>query len=60
MTGNMTGKKVRYIGENDFPYLTKGRVYTVISVEKGFYRIETDHVGDYLFPPLLFEEISEE
>lgn len=55
----MIGKKIKYIGEDDFPYLTKGKEYMVISVEKGFYRIETDHVGDYLFHPLLFEDISE-
>lgn len=56
----MIGKKIKYIGKDDFPYLTKGKEYTVISVEKGFYRIETDRMGNYLFHPSLFENINEE
>ena len=50
--------KVKSIAENDFPYMTKCATYDVISVERGWYRLETDLVGDYLFPPQLFEIIS--
>lgn len=49
---------VKYIGETDFPYLTNGQIYDVLSVEKGWYRIETDYVGDYLFHPDGFEIVS--
>ena len=49
--------KVRYIGVTDNMVLTHGKAYTVIAVEKGWYRIETDLLGDYLFHPQQFEEI---
>lgn len=50
---------VRYIGETEKLILTKGKEYEVISVERGWYRIETDMIGDYLFPPRLFEVVKE-
>lgn len=52
------GMKVKYIAESDFPYLTKGKIYDVLSIERGWYRVETDHVGDYLFMPMSFEIID--
>jgi hypothetical protein len=54
----MAGMKVRYIGEDRVLELTHGKVYTVISVERGWYRIETDMLGDYLYPARLFEKID--
>ena len=50
--------KVRYIGVTDNMVLTHGKAYTVIAVEKGWYRIETDMLGDYLFHPQQFEEMD--
>ena len=51
--------KVKYIGATDNMVLTKDKAYSVISVEKGWYRIETDMLGDYLFPPQQFEIIEQ-
>ena len=39
--------------------LTKDRIYEVISVEKGWYRIVDDTEEDYLFPPEMFEVVEE-
>ena len=46
--------KVKYIGK-DLVALKRGKVYNVISVEKGWYRIMTEIGEDYLFPPNAFE-----
>lgn len=59
--------KVRYIQETSPLEFTHGKVYEVLSIEKGWYRIILD-IGDYpdadppgyLFPPELFEIIDEE
>lgn len=48
--------KVRYIGETDVS-LTKGKVYEVISIENGWYRIIDDPKEDYLFDPDEFIEV---
>lgn len=50
--------KVKYIGKLDTPALDKGKVYEVIAVEKGWYRIMTELGEDYLFPPDNFEIIN--
>ena len=50
--------KVRYIGE-DLVAMTTGKIYEVISVEYGYYRIMTEINEDYLFPPQLFEIVEE-
>ena len=50
--------KVRYIG----PVLVameQNKIYDVISIEKGWYRIMTELGEDYLFPPHLFEIVEE-
>lgn len=51
--------KVKYIDEE---YLgtafEKDKVYDVISVEKGWYRIMTELDEDYLFPPECFEIVE--
>ena len=46
--------RVKYIGK-DLVALTKGKIYDVISVENGWYRIMTELGEDYLFPPAVFE-----
>ncbi|MBE6878682.1 MAG: hypothetical protein E7488_05910 [Ruminococcaceae bacterium] len=62
--------KAKYLGEDDFPYLTKGKTYEIIAVEKGpdftgeaeetdWYRVNTDMDEDYLFLPDGFELIEE-
>jgi hypothetical protein len=50
--------KVKYVKKTDFPALTENKVYEVISIENGWYRIETDLIGDYLYPPELFEIVE--
>lgn len=54
MRGNV--KKVRCINNtgNEIS-LTAGKVYSVLSMEIGWYRIKDDTEEDYLFPPELFE-----
>lgn len=49
---------VRYIGATRNMELTHGKEYVVISVERGWYRIETDMLGDYLYPAQLFEIVE--
>lgn len=39
--------------------LIAGKVYSVISVEKGWYRIICELGEDYLFPPEMFEIVEE-
>jgi hypothetical protein len=39
--------------------LTKGKVYDVIRVERGWYRIVDDTEDDYLYPPHLFEVVQQ-
>lgn len=50
--------KVKYIGKTDFLVLTNNKVYSVISVEKEWYRIIDDSGDDYLYPPELFEIVE--
>ena len=54
----LTPKKVKYLGEIDTVAFEKDKIYDVISVEKGWYRIMTELDEDYLFPPRLFEIIE--
>ena len=39
--------------------LSRGKVYDVLSVEKGWYRIMTEIGEDYLFPPREFEQVED-
>lgn len=50
--------KVKFIGKTEFLVLTNGKIYEVLSVEKGWYRIVDDSGGDYLYPPELFERLD--
>lgn len=52
--------KVQWTGQTDFPVLTQGKIYDVISVEKGWYRVIDDSGEDYLYPPEQFEIIDGE
>ena len=49
--------KVKYIGP-DLVSLEKNKIYDVISVEKGWYRIMTELDESYLFPPKVFEVVE--
>lgn len=51
--------KVKYIGENDPLALLTDKVYEVLSVEKGWYRIVDETNEDYLYPPELFEMVKQ-
>ncbi len=51
--------KVKYIGETEELVLTNEKVYDVISIEKGWYRINDDTGEDYLYPPESFEIVEE-
>jgi len=50
--------KVRYIGLRDTLAFDREKVYDVISVERGWYRIMTELDEDYLFPPEAFEIVE--
>lgn len=53
-------KKVKCIVKLNYivqPFI-EGKVYDVISVEQGWYRIMTELGEDYLFPPELFEIVE--
>lgn len=49
--------RVKYIGK-EIVALESGKVYDVLSVEKGWFRIMTEIGEDYLFPPSSFEVIQ--
>jgi hypothetical protein len=42
--------RVKYIGNLDTIALKEGKVYEVMPIEKGWYRIMTELNEDYLFP----------
>ena len=50
--------KVRYKGKTEFLMLTNNKVYDVLSIEKGWYRIIDDSGEDYLYPAKYFEIIE--
>ena len=52
--------RVKYIGKTDQLALINGKVYDVISVERGWYRIMTEIDDDYLFPPQAFEIVDQQ
>lgn len=55
----VVGLKVKYIGE-DLVAMRVGKIYDVISIEKGWYRIMTELGETYLFPPHLFEVVEDD
>lgn len=50
--------KVRYTGI-DIVAIDKDKIYDVMSIEKGWYRIMTEIDDDYLFPPEVFEIVED-
>lgn len=57
----MVGLKVKFIAETISMQLTKDKIYEVLSVEKGWYRVVIDPPisDDYIYPPELFEIVEE-
>ncbi len=51
--------KVRYIGVRDTLAFDRNKIYDVISIERGWYRIMTELDEDYLFPPEAFEIVEQ-
>ncbi len=52
--------KVRWPGQTEFLYFTHDKIYSVLSIEKGWYRIVDDSGEDYLYPPDWFEIVENE
>ena len=50
--------KVRYDGESDPEALKNGKVYEVLSVEHGWYRIADESGEQCLYPPDIFETLE--
>lgn len=61
MDKSVNPKKVKYIGglKSVVDPLIVGKIYDVMSVEKGWYRIYCELHDDYLFPPTMFEIVEE-
>lgn len=51
--------KIRFIGKTELLVLTHGKIYNVLSTEKGWYRVIDDSGEDYLYPPQYFEIVEE-
>ena len=47
--------KIKYLGKTVPLMLTHGRMYDVMSIERGWYRVVDDSGDDYLYPPECFE-----
>lgn len=50
--------KVKYIAPRETLAFERDKVYDVVSIEKGWYRIMTELDDDYLFPPEAFEIVE--
>ena len=51
--------RVKYIGESDPLGLTNGKVYDVLSIEYGYYRIVDETREDFLYDSDSFEIVEE-
>ncbi|RKW34010.1 MAG: hypothetical protein D8H95_49310 [Lachnospiraceae bacterium] len=52
--------KVRWLGKTEALILTNDKIYDVISIERGWYRVIDDSGEDYLYPPEVFEIVEED
>lgn len=50
--------RVRWKGISEFLVLTHNKIYEVLSIEKGWYRLVDDSGEDYLYPPEQFEIVK--
>lgn len=51
---------VKWLGKTDFLLLIDNKIYEVISIERGWYRIIDNSGEDYLYPPDMFEIVEED
>lgn len=51
--------KVKYLGESDPLGLINGKVYEVLSIEYGYYRIVDETDEDFLYDADAFEVVEE-
>lgn len=51
--------KVRWNGKTESLVLTHDKVYDVLSIERGWYRLVDDSGDDYLYPPEKFEIVED-
>ena len=59
--------KAKYIGKEKMNFLSKdnhidlieGKVYTILSEEKGFFRVVDESGEDYLYPKSFFEIVHQ-
>lgn len=51
--------RVKYIGKNNPLSLLYDKLYDVMGVEQGWYRILDESGEDYLYPPELFVVLSD-
>ena len=54
----LNARRVKYIGA-EMVTLEKNKIYDVMSIEGGLYRIMSELGEDYLFPPEIFEIVEE-
>ena len=59
--------KAKFLGETGVATLIHGKVYDVLGIENGWYRIidedgvdDDDDIPGYLYPPNLFEIVKED
>ena len=52
--------KVRWLGKTEALILTNDKIYDVISIERGWYRVIDGSGEDYLYPPKMFEIVEED
>lgn len=52
--------KVRWLGKTEALILTNDKIYDVISIERGWYRVIDGSGEDYLYPPEVFEIVEED
>lgn len=51
--------RVRYKGESSPVELLNNKIYDVVSIEKGWYRIVDETDEDFLYPPSEFEIVDQ-
>ena len=54
----MEGMKVKYLEESNPLQLMQDKIYDVISIENGFYRVIDETDEDYLYPIEMFEIVE--
>ena len=52
--------RMKYIGKSQKYYLLNSKIYEVLSIEKGWYRVIDETGEDYLYPPELFASTESE